>query len=67
MTKEEYRGWRNSPLTNEIFVQIGNFREEMVEALTSGQTLGGDIAVKTAKTVGCVMALDYILKMEIEE
>ena len=69
MTKTEFSDWKNSLSTKEVFAQLDNFREEMVGSLVSGGTLGGgvEVAEKTAKVVGCIMALDYMLKMEIEE
>lgn len=64
MTEQEFKDWKASPITKQVFTAIGNRIHDLRVAL--GETAGLDMRADATK-VGGILAFQDILTMEFEE
>lgn len=64
ITKEKFEEWLNYETTREVFVKLKETREEYINSMVNGHTLGNES--KTAWTVGVIYGIDSILAMTYE-
>lgn len=67
ITKDEFLSWYNQEVTQSIFQHIEQLRKEFVEGLASGITLGDKTSETTARAVGNIEGLDYLLNIRYSD
>lgn len=68
ISKEDFVAWKYDKVTQSFFKQVNNEVKEKLLELGSGQTLGNkQPLVDTAKAVGFIAGLNYILDVDLEE
>jgi len=67
MELEEYLSWEEHPVTREITQVLTEMRDDMVEALGYGHTVGDNTGEATALLVGKIAGLNYFIHHHHEE
>ena len=67
MTKEEFQEWRSNKTTQKILDELREEREELINGLGRGASLGPTTGEATAHMVGYIRGLDRIVEIEYEE
>jgi hypothetical protein len=70
LTKEEFEEWWNQRSTQEVLRKLGQERENLKNLVSFGATIGDtadQTATETARVVGKIEALSYILEKEVIE
>lgn len=70
MTKEDFIGWRNMPITIEIYKKLEETKQILMEGLASGQTLStsaDETHGSTARMIGNIEALNQLLNISYED
>lgn len=70
ITKEEYEGWSQDPVTRKVLKQLENKLLGLTSELSTGKTLNEDSAestlAATAKAVGKIEGINEIFKIDVE-
>lgn len=70
ITKEEYEGWLQDPVTKKVVKQFENKSSNIQQDLALGMTLDEDCAdrtaILTAKAVGKIEGINEIFKIDVE-
>ena len=67
-TPEEWAQWRANPVTHKAFNEIRKERQVYLELMADGTQLNGsdntfELTRRVSKTVGYVLALDWLLEL----
>jgi len=61
MTKEELADWKQHPVTKHFTEYFVDIRNDMIEALSRGHTIGEHTERETALMVGEIAGLNYFI------
>lgn len=67
ITKDEFRDWWNNEVTKAVIKELTSQRNDLTEELLAGKTLSGEAGMTaqlTARVVGEIAGLDYIINRE---
>lgn len=70
LSKETFGMWKTLPITQAVIEGLREEKQNLMEMLSTGQTLtgkSGDTAEATAQIVGMIKGLDLILNIEYQE
>jgi len=67
MTKEELADWKQHPVTQHFTKYFTELRDDMVEALSDGHTIGENTERETCLMVGEIAGLNYFIKSRHED
>ena len=61
MTNSEYLDWKQHPVTKEHLKYFTEVRDDMIESLANGHSLGENTERETALMVGEIAGLNYFI------
>ena len=67
MTLEEYNDWKEHPVTKDITETFTLLREEMIQDMSNGITIGDNTGENTAMLVGKIAGLNYFINRHHED
>lgn len=70
MNQEQFKEWRLSPTTVEIFEDIGKLKVALSDSLAGGDTVGESVdttALVTARIVGTIQGINQLLEYNYED
>jgi len=70
MNKEQFQEWKSNPTTVEIFKELEQVRDDIKDALCSGQTLNSsssEMISNTARLIGNLEGINQLLNINYED
>lgn len=69
ITKHDITVWKSQPVTQRYFKLLQEYRDDIAASLCNGQSLidPNTALISTARTVGCLTALDKIIEQVLDE
>lgn len=70
MTKEDFIGWKNEPITIEIYKKLEETKQALMDGLANGQTLStlaDETHGGTARMIGNIEGLNQLLNISYED
>lgn len=70
MTKEDFIGWKNEPITIEIYKKLEETKQALVDGLAAGQTLStlaDETHGNTSIMIGHIRGLNQLLNINYED
>lgn len=70
ITKEEFMEWKENPTTKKIFEEVKSLRDQLMEELSTGRTLGHQADIThglTSEMVGNIKGLNQLLNIDFNE
>ena len=69
ITSEQFKEWKNHPVTKELFIELKKSRQSIIEQLANGGTIGADFDSThglTSRAVGQIDGLNQLLNISFE-
>lgn len=67
MTLEEYNDWKEHPVTKHITEYFLQLREDMIQSMGDGHTIGDNTGENTALMVGKIAGMSYFINHHHED
>ena len=67
MEIEEYNGWKEHPVTKEITQALKDLRDDMIDSMGHGITVGENTGEQTALLVGKIAGLNFFINHHHED
>lgn len=70
VTKEQFNEWKTHPVTIEVYEEIAQAKQFLIERLSEGSTIGYEAQVthgQTNKVIGQIEGLNQLLNLTYED
>jgi len=67
MELEEYKDWKEHPITKHLTQILTETRDDMIESLGNGHTVGENTGEQTSLLVGKIAGLNYFINHHHED